>query len=122
MASSGDIFMNSGDIFFDDGDLQDVRQLNMISSGGGFINMKSGNIFNVGDIDIEDEFRHESGGKVGFFGITPVSVPVITRVPNGASLATLTAFVQILQDVLSQRTSAQSGSASGTGIIELFGF
>ena len=122
MASGGDIFMNSGDIFFDDGDLQDVRQLNMISSGGGFINMKAGNIFNVGDIDIEDEFRHESGGKVGFFGVTPVSVPVMSRATSGDSLGVLIARFQILQDILSQRLQASSGNPSGTGIIELFGF
>ena len=46
----------------------------------------------------------------------------MVRATSGDSLAVLIARFQILQDILSQRTSGASGSDSGTGIIELFGF
>jgi len=66
----------NAEIRFLGGDIEDVRQINMQTGGGAVLNMRSGNIFNVGNIDIEGQLQHEgdpslSSEGVGFFGTAP---------------------------------------------------
>lgn len=114
----------NSDIDMNGGDINDVDDLNFRT--GGAINLNGGDMFNVddiamnGDLQVGSTLNHD-GSLLGFYGVTPVTVPVMSRATSGDSLAILIARFQILQDILSQRTQASSGNPSGTGIIELFG-
>ena len=70
------------------------------------------------DLEIDGALNHD-GTTVGFFGVTPVTVPFMSRATSGDSLAVLIVRFQILQDILSQLTSGQTGNPSGTGIIAI---
>lgn len=81
-----------GDIELVGGDIQNPRALNMQTGGGAFINMRGGNIFNVGSIDIEDDLQHESGATLGFFGQTTTGRQVVL---NPASTSNNDLFVAL---------------------------
>ena len=123
--SGSQIDMNGGDI--NDWDDMTARgtnsRINML--GGDIINVDFlstlGNAIISGDLEMNGDLNHD-GSQVGFYGVTPVNVPVMSRATSGDSLAILIARFQILQDILSQRLQSSSGNPSGTGIIELFGF
>ena len=95
------------------------------------LNLSGSNISGVGritsddatfndDVEINGALNHD-GTTVGFFGVTPVTVPFMSRAQSSDSLAILIIRFQILQDILSQRLSGDSGNPSGTGIINIFG-